>query len=532
MPHVSSLHLIRMNTFTLPFVRHSLRLMALVLAMSSATVFAQRNIPTIDEVGPAVMPDTIAPIEAPFDMPQLQRPTFPDYRISITKMGAKKGKFVRQQIQAAIDATAERGGGTVVIPKGDWYTGRIELKTNVCLHVEEGANVYFSGEIKDYLPVVFTRSAGIEAMSMGAMIYANGQRNIGITGTGHLIGPGRDCELWHRNPGYGSFDSRVNYDLPPTERIYDGHDTTCIYLPTFIGPINCQNVLIEGVDLTQCVFWNIVPTYCDSVIIRGTKVHSVGLPMGDGMDIESSRNVLMEYNFLETGDDNFTIKAGRGIDGLRVNRPCENLVIRRNLTAIGHGGVTCGSETAGMIRDVYVCDNVFAGTNVGFRFKTRRPRGGGGENLYYERNRIRAAKEAINFDMLGSAEYVGGKSARVPMEVDRFTPVYRNVRISDLIVEDAAIFVKVVGIPESPARNVTIERVQAHSQRLMLLHDLNMFTLRDAEISSASENIDASQVRNLYFENVRFKVPGGEPVWQILIDDNENLYVDGVSVLQ
>ena len=79
--------------------------------------------------------------------------------------------------------------------------------------------------------------------------------------------------------------------------------------------------------------------------------------------------------------------------------------------------MTCGSETAGMIRDVYVCDNVFAGTNVGFRFKTRRPRGGGGENLYYERNRIRASKEAISFDMLGSAMYVGGLSAREPMEV-------------------------------------------------------------------------------------------------------------------
>lgn len=518
-------------------MHHHTHLRSTLLTLLIATfcwtsVFGQSHIPTIDEVGPAVMPDTIAPIVAPFDMPQLQRPTFPDYRLPITKMGAKEGRFVRQQIQAAIDAVAERGGGTVVIPKGNWHTGRIELRSNVCLHVEEGANVYFSGEIKDYLPVVFTRSAGIEAMSMGAMIYANGQRNIGLTGTGHLIGPGRDCELWHRNPEYGSFDSRVNYDLPPTERIYDGHDTTCIYLPTFIGPINCSNVLIEGVDLSQCVFWNIVPTYCDSVIIRGTKVHSVGLPMGDGMDIESCRNVLMEYNFLETGDDNFTIKAGRGIDGLRVNRPSENLVIRRNLTAIGHGGVTCGSETAGMIRDVYVCDNVFAGTNVGFRFKTRRPRGGGGENLYYERNRIRAAKEAISFDMLGSAMYVGGLSARVPMEVDRFTPTFRNVFIRDLIIEDGTWFLRVAGIPESPARNVTIERVTAHTQRLMQLHDLNMLTLRDAQLSADSNLIDVSQVRNLYLENVTFDVPGGKVDWQIEPGENENLFVDGKRIFE
>jgi len=492
---------------------------------------SQVVIPTAKEVGPAVMPDTIAPIIAPFDMPQLQRPTFPDRRLSIVKKGAKAGRFVRQQIQAAIDEVAELGGGTVVIPKGDWYTGRIELKSNVCLHIDAEARLFFSGEVKDYLPVVFTRSAGVEAMSLGAMIYANGQRNIGITGTGLLIGPGRDCELWNKNPEYGSFDSYVNYGLPPTERIYDGHDTTCVYLPTFIGPINCQNVLIEGVELSECVFWNIVPTYCDSVLIRGTKVHSVGLPMGDGMDIESSRNVLIEYNFLETGDDNFTIKAGRGIDGLRVNRPCENIVIRRNLTAIGHGGVTCGSETAGMIRDVYVCDNVFSGTDVGLRFKTRRPRGGGGENLYYERNRITARKEAINFDMLGSAMYVGGQAARVPMEVDRFTPVYHNVEIRDLVVEDAAIFLKISGIPESPARNVLIEHVVAKSKQLLKIHDLNTCTLRDARLTGETAIQELKDVRNLRLDNVTFEVPGLEVKWDIEGSKTENLYWEGNSIV-
>lgn len=471
-------------------------------------------IPMADEVGPSIMPDTIAPIQAPFDMPQLQRPQFPDYQLSILRMGARRGRFVRQEIQATIDSVALRGGGTVIIPRGDWHTGRIELRSNVCLHLEEGANVHFSGFIRDYLPVVFTRSAGIEAMSMGAMIYAYGQRNIGITGKGHLIGPGRDCELWYRNPEYGSFDSRVDYSLPPTQRIYDGHDTTCIYLPTFIGPVQCSNVLIEGVDLSECVFWNIVPTYCDSVIIRGTSVHSVGLPMGDGMDIESCSNVLIEYNFLETGDDNFTLKAGRGFDGLRVNRPCENIVIRRNRTAIGHGGVTCGSETAGMIRDVYVCDNVFEGTDVGLRFKTRRPRGGGGENLYYERNRISARKEAITFDMLGASMYVGAQAHRVPMEVDRFTPVYRNVFIRDLIIEQGSILLKVNGIPESPARNIIMERIQSRTQRLISMHDLNMLTLSNCHLQADSPLIELLDVRNVHFDHITFDLPD-LPDWHV-----------------
>lgn len=487
-------------------MRHShrsiLRRFLFQLTCFVQSLSAQIIVPTIDEVGPAVMPDSIAPIVAPFDMPQLQRPTFPNYSLSITQRGAHPGQMVRRQIQATIDAVARRGGGTVVIPAGKWYTGRLELKSNVCLHLEEGAELYFSGEVKDYLPVVFTRSAGVEVTSTGAMIYAYKQRNIGITGKGRLIGPGQQCQLWQRSVSYGSFDQEIDYDVPPTRRIYDGRDTTQVFLPTFIGPVECKNVLIEGVDLSNCVFWNIVPTYCDSVIIRGTKVHSVGHQMGDGMDIESSQNVLIEYNFLETGDDNFTLKAGRGIDGLRVNRPCQNLVIRRNQTAIGHGGVTCGSETAGMIRNVYVCDNVFEGTDVGLRFKTRRPRGGGGECLYYERNRIKAQHDAITFDMLGSSTYVGGLSKREAMEVNRFTPLFRNVQIRDIVVEGARNFLKVQGIPESPARHVVIENVEGQCQRPFVLYDLEDCQLRNIRLKVAEPAAEVIDVRGLGMENV------------------------------
>jgi hypothetical protein len=128
--------------------------------------------------------------------------------------------------------------------------------------------------------------------------------------------------------------------------------------------------------------------------------------------------------------------------------------------------------------------------------------------------------------------YVGGLSARVPMEVDRFTPTFRNVFIRDLIIEDGTWFLRVAGIPESPARNVTIERVTAHTQRLMQLHDLNMLTLRDAQLSAGSELIDISQVRNLYLENVTFDVPGGKADWQIEPGENENLCVDGKRIFE
>ncbi len=481
-------------------------------------------VPTATEVGAAVMPDTIAPIKAPFDMPQLTKPVFPDYTLSIVKKGAKQKKMATEAIQAAIDEVSEKGGGTVIIPKGNWSTGRIILKSHVNLHIEEGAVLTFSGEIKDYLPVVFARSAGVEGMSTGACIYANGQQHIAVTGKGRLVGPGRDCELWKRNVGYGDFDKYIAYDKPATERIYDGRDSTKVFLPTFIGPINCKDVYIEGVSLEECVFWNIVPTYCENVIIRGVTVTSVGLPMGDGMDIESCRNVLIEYCTLSNGDDCFTIKAGRGIDGLRVNKPTENIVLRYNLTKQGHGGITCGSETAGMIRDLYAHDCVFDGTRVGIRFKTRRPRGGGGENLYYERIRINTTASAIHFDMLGSSVYVGSQAARSWLAPNEFTPVYRNVDIKDVIVEDASYFLKVSGIPESPARNVMISNVQSKSKNLILAEDLNGMVIKNALLESPDSNIMISDGRNILFKNVTFKVGDGTVGGEISGPLSENIY--------
>lgn len=481
-------------------------------------------IPTADQVGAAQMPDTIAPIYAPFDMPQLTKPVFPDYSITIKKKSVKKGQLATTAIQTAIDEVCKRGGGTVIIPEGVWNTGRIILKSNVNLHLDEGAELHFSGDVKDYLPVVFTRSAGIEGMSLGSFIYANGQENIAVTGRGRMIGPERDCQILKQNIGYGDFDKYIAYDKPATERIYDGHDGTSVFLPTFIGPINCKNVYIEGVTLERSVFWNIVPVYCENVIIRGVTVNSVGIPTGDGMDIESCKNVLIEYNTLSTGDDCFTIKSGRGIDGMRVNRPTENIVLRYNLAKIGHGGITCGSETAGMIRDVYAHDCVFQGTDVGLRFKTRRPRGGGGEDLYYERIRMNLEASAIHFDMLGSSTYVGSQATRKMQKPDEFTPVYRNVHIKDVIIENASYFLKVAGIPESPARNVEISNVESNSKNLILINDMNGLKLKNAVLQSADNKIQISDGRNLHFEDIRFRVNGGKVLKHVDGELSENIY--------
>ena len=296
------------------------------------------------------MPDEIKTIKSPFDMPLLEKPIFPNRNIDITKTGAKQNKLSTSAIQKAIDEVAKNGGGIVNIPKGQWLSGRIELKSNINLHFEDGAELTFSGDIKDYLPVVLTRFEGIDVNSLGALIYANGAENIAITGNGIIYGPSRDCEiLQHAMNGV----SEELQDIPLDNRIFDGSDGGELCLPTFFGPINCKNILVENVKFLNSIFWNIAPIYCKKIIDRGVEVSNEGLLRADGIDIDSSRIELIEYIKLDCDDDALTMKAGRRKNGIFRNKPSENVVIRYCIVKHAVGGVAVLTETAAMIRNFY-----------------------------------------------------------------------------------------------------------------------------------------------------------------------------------
>ena len=116
--------------------------------------------------------------------------------------------------------------------------------------------------------------------------------------------------------------------MPLTERIFDGvRGRGEVFMPKSVAPINCKNVLIEGITIDQSLYWNVVPQYCEGVIIRGVTVNSYGHGRTDGIDIESCRNVLVEYCSLDCQDDCYTMKSGRNAEGVRVGRPTENVVI-------------------------------------------------------------------------------------------------------------------------------------------------------------------------------------------------------------
>lgn len=478
-----------------------------VLALKAGT---GNSVLTQHTVGAGAMPADIEDIQgAPFRMKTPQRPAFPDRTVTLDRNAISAEGKITPRINDMISALSKRGGGTINVPAGHWLSGRIVLKSNVNLHLEDGATIEFSGSVDDYQPAVFTRHEGVEIMGAGAFIYANGEKNIALTGKGTIIGPPMDAAMRTLPNGNSVVENDVPYDMPVKKRICDGYDGRTFYRPKSFSPINCKGVLVEGVTFERSVLWNVNPVYCEDVIIRGITVNSTSVPSGDGIDISSCKNVLIEYSTLNCGDDCFTLKAGRCEDGLRVNKPTENVVIRYCLAKEGHGGITCGSETAGGISNVYLHDCLFYGTRTGFRFKTRRNRGGTVAGITYENVRLVDVHEAFTWDLLGSATYMGELARRYPpLDITPLTPTVKDITIRNFTVESADRLLTVNAIPEIPCSNVLIENGKIRTNRIIrTMNDADGFTFRNLEIQATDNRMTIDNSRNITFDNVTFYVP-------------------------
>ncbi len=343
--------------------------------------------------------DTAAEILA-----RIQAPTFPDRRFPITDFGAVAGGKTdcTAAIRDAIAACHAAGGGHVIVPAGDFLTGAIHLRSNVDLHLEEGATLRFSTDPAAYLPVVHTRWEGTECMNYSALIYAFGQENIAVTGKGTLDGGAADSNWWawkargtpvSQHDDVKKLNQMADAGVPVAERVFGaGH-----YLrPNFIQPYRSRNVLIEGVKIRRSPMWEVHPVLCENVIIRNLDIVTHG-PNNDGCDPDSCKDVLIEGCNFDTGDDCIAIKSGRNDDGRRVGVPSENIVIRNCTMKEGHGGVVIGSEIAGGVRNVFVenCRMDSPNLDRALRFKSNARRGGRLENVFMRNVTIGQVKEAI-----------------------------------------------------------------------------------------------------------------------------------------
>ncbi|SMF44749.1 Endopolygalacturonase [Alteromonadaceae bacterium Bs31] len=411
--------------------------------------------------------------------------SFPEQTFDIREFGAKPGEDCSAAIAKTIEACSNAGGGKVLIDGGNYHCGPIHLKSNINLHINEGAVLKFSNNPKDYLPAVLTRWEGVEHMGYSPLVYAYGQENIAISGKGTLDGQADATHWWawkgNKTWGIDGYPSQkasrdqlfadAEAGIPPEKRMYaEGH-----YLrPPFIQPYLCKNIVIRDITIVSAPFWLINPVLCENVKVQGVHLESLG-PNSDGCDPESCKNVLIEDCYFDTGDDCIAIKSGRNNDGRRIGVPTENIVIRNCKMRAGHGGVVIGSEISGGVRNVFADNNEMSSPDLdrGFRIKTNSVRGGVLENIFMRNTKIGQVRDAIVINF----HYEEG-------DAGQFDPLVRNVQIENIDCLNAEQVFKVRGFKRAPIEGLSVTHAAFHKARKNgVLEHVNDLHLEDIMIN-------------------------------------------------
>jgi len=386
-------------------------------------------------------------IKEPFDLPIYSLPKFSQNTFDIRDYGAIEGgmELATLAFQQAVAACHNAGGGRVTVPQGKWLSGPIQLKSHVNLHLEKGAEILFSEEIDDYLPVTLIQRGGFFCYNYSPPVYAYQVENIAITGEGTLNGQGQTWWPWKQNqPGMVRLFEMGKTGVPIEERVF-GTEKDGVR-PPFIQFIDSKNILIEGITLINGPSWNLHPVFCENLVIRGITIISHG-SNNDGIDIDGCKNVLIENCVLDVGDDAICLKSGRDEEAWKIGRPTEKVVVRNSQVKAGHGGFVIGSEMSAGVKDVLVYDCHFVGTSRGIRMKSRLGRGGVVENIHIHDITMDSIKnEAIILSLRYDGEPIE-KDMDYQQLAGSHPPTFRNIHLENVTCKSAGKGLVLEGLP-------------------------------------------------------------------------------------
>ncbi|WP_019813198.1 glycoside hydrolase family 28 protein [Saccharomonospora saliphila] len=427
---------------------------------------------------------------------EVKPPRIPQRPFPVTDYGADPTGTAdsTDAIAAAIDAAADKGGGKVIIPPGEYATGAIHLRSNVELHVSDGATVRFSQDPADYTPYVYTRWEGVELYNYSSFIYAHDVRDVAITGSGVLDGQA-DSEHWwpwkEQSNGEGGVIETEHRDalrdmaadgVPVEQRRFDDSKLR----PNFIQFYDSENILVSDVTVTNSPMWMIHPVLSENVTVDNVNLDSPEGPNSDGVNPESSRNVVIKNSRFDNGDDCIAIKSGRNEDGRRIGVPSENILIENNYMRDGHGGVTIGSEMSGDVRHVYAQHNTMDSPDLdrALRIKTNSVRGGTVESVYFRENDI---------------PEIGGEVIRVNFQYEEgdageHTPTVRDINIADVHSVGGEFALYLRGYERSPVSDITItDSTFAEVDTPMILEHVDNLNLDNVNINGELYNETITQ---------------------------------------
>jgi polygalacturonase len=478
-----------------------------------------------------------------FKMAIVKEPIIPNNSVNIKDFGDVNGGQVlnTEAFAKAIEAVSNKGGGKVIIPPGIWLTGPIILKSNLELHAEAGALIKFSPD-KSLYPLVETSFEGLNTWRCISPLYGKNLENVAFTGKGVWDGSG---EVWRQvkkskltesqwkkfvasggvlnesktswypsevfmNASKGA-DQNVRLDLKTKEDFEAIHD---FLRPVLVSIQNSKRVLFDGPVFQNSPAWNIHPLMIEDLIVRNVSVRNPWFSQnGDGLDVESCKNVLVENSSFDVGDDAICIKSGKDQDGRDRAVPCENIIIRNNIVYHGHGGVTVGSEMSSGVKNMHVSNCTFMGTDVGLRFKSNRGRGGVVENIFISDIFMTdIPSQAISFNL-----YYGGKSIAETLEeggtpvenkmipVDEKTPQFKNISMKNITIAGANQAVFLQGLPEMNLENIEISNLKGKADKGFTIIDANGIKITNASLDIKDSAVfDVFNVKNMSLKNVEF----------------------------
>ena len=385
----------------------------------------------------------------------IQLPKIAERQFLITSFGAKTTATAAQNqkaINRVISLVSKKGGGKVIIPKGTWNTGAIELKSHVNLVLEEGATLHFAFEPKLY-PLVRTSWEGLACWNYSPCIYAYKVTDIAITGKGTIDGGGNNDTFWqwNGNPrfGYKEGVTKESQKLGSRSKLlkmaedgvpFDERKFGMGYglRPQLVNMVHCERILIKDVKMINSPFWVIHPLLSKNITVDGVYVWNEG-PNGDGCDPEACENVLIQNCVFHTGDDCIAIKSGRNNDGRLWNQPSKNIIIRNCKMEDGHGGVVIGSEISGGCENVYAENCVMDSPHLEriLRIKTNNCRGGQVQNINMRNVVVGQCKEAV---------------VKINLDYERkeicyrgFEPIVNNVNVENVTCQKSDYGVLIIG---------------------------------------------------------------------------------------
>ena len=373
-------------------------------------------------------------------------PVFPDRTFLVTDYYRAGDTLYTEAINNAIVACSTQGGGKVVVPKGEFKTAAIHMRSNVNLHLEEGAVLRFTTDRRLY-PIVLTRIEGIDCYNLSPLIYAYGEKNIAVTGKGLLDGQATFDNwlhpdwLWKITLPDGTegkekdlLNRALEQQWPMEKRVFEGKYGM---RPQMINFYKCKNILLEDFEINRSPFWLIHPLMSENITLRRLKLVSHGYN-NDGCDPESCHNVLIEDCFFDTGDDCIAIKSGKDDDGRRWMIPSENIIVRRCQMRDGHAGVAIGSEITGGCSNVWVEDCKMDSPHLNriIRIKSNPNRGGEVQNVYVRNVEVGTCDLAI----------LGIELNYWHVNEGRYYPYFHNIRFENVTSKKSRFVLHVEGI--------------------------------------------------------------------------------------